>query len=149
MNFPILRTGLETILAVVSSLADFFVQRHKQECSQVFSKENFQENICKTHPVCFNQLDFLAAPAKSKQGKWLSFFVVFCNIFLSRLDSTKHILCGKVSRAADEIKFPVIIWGVSQLESQHMWRSSPFNAHKQGKGRKWSPLRRIVKPGVK
>lgn len=41
------------------------------------------------------------------------FFVVFCNIFLSGLDSTKHILCGKVSRAADEIKFPVIIWGVS------------------------------------
>lgn len=31
------------------------------------------------------------------------------------LDSTKHILCGKVSQAADEIKLPVIIWGVSQL----------------------------------
>lgn len=43
------------------------------------------------------------------------FFVVFYSIFVSTLDSTKHILCGKVSQAADEIKLPVIIWGVSQL----------------------------------
>lgn len=35
------------------------------------------------------------------------------------------------------------------MESQHMWRSDPFNTHIEGKERKWSPLRRIVKPGVK
>lgn len=114
ISFPGIGLERETTAKILWSVG-FFVKRQQQKCSQVFTKENFKENSCKTHLVCFNQLDFLAAPVKSKQGKLLSFFVVFCNIFLSRLDSTKHILCGKVSQAADEIKFPVIIWGVSQL----------------------------------
>lgn len=94
-----------------------FGKRQQQECSQVFTEGNLKENSSQTHWGCFKQLDFLAAPVKSKQGKWLSLFFLLCfaRFLLARLDGTKHILCAKVSQAADEIKFPVIIWGVSQL----------------------------------
>lgn len=71
MNFPFLRTGLERefLQLFLSSLAGFLCKGTNRNVHKSLVKENFEENSCKTHLVCFNQLDFLAAPVKSKQGK--------------------------------------------------------------------------------
>lgn len=119
----------------------------KRKHSRAFTKENFKENSCKTHVVCFKQLDFLAAPVKSKQGKWLSLFC-FAIFFIHAGQYKAHPLWEGVADCRWD-KVPCDYMECFSIESQHMWRSDPFNAHIEGKERKLSPLRRIVKPGVK
>lgn len=143
LNFPFLGLG-------------WFCEQQKR--SQGFAKENFKATSCKTHLVLFKQLAFLAAPVKSKQGKLLSFFVVvvvlFCNLWgfffglvLSRLNKAHPLWKGVAGCRWDKVACDYM--GCLSIEGQHTWRSGPFSAHIQGKERKWSPLRRIVKPGVK
>lgn len=115
--------------------------------SRAFTKENFKEHSCKTHVVCFNQLDFLAAPEKSKQGKWLSLFC-FAIFFIHAGQYKAHPLWEGVTDSRWESSLWIIM-ECFPIESQPVWRSNPFNALIQGKERKLSPLRRIVKPGVR